>query len=167
MASIYDVPANDLIEKTALELQKLPEIRPPEWAKFAKTGHFKQRPPEREDWWYVRSAAVLRSVARLGPMGVQKLRSKYGGAKDRGHAPEHTYKAGGNILRKILQQLEAAQLVKQASKGLHKGRILTPKGISLLGKAATEVRGPKVEKPKRVAKAKPEPKEQLDEPKME
>ena len=147
MGSIYDVSPNELIERAAVELAKMPEIAPPEWAKFVKTGHFRQRPPEREDWWYVRSAAVLRSVYRLGPIGVSKLRTKYGGKKDRGHRPEKVFRAGGNILRKVLQQLETAQLVKQTSIGVHKGRIITPKGRSLLDKLSTEIAGPRAEKP--------------------
>ncbi len=154
MASIYDVQPNDLIERTAVELAKMPEIAPPEWARFVKTGHFRQRPPIRQDWWYIRAAAVLRSVYKLGPIGVSKLRTKYGGKKDRGHKPEHTYRAGGNILRKVLQQLEAAKLIKQGAVGVHKGRIITPKGISLLDKTATQIRGPKKEKERRVLKKK-------------
>lgn len=147
MASIYDVSPNELIERAAVELAKMPEIAPPEWAKFVKTGHFRQRPPVREDWWYVRSAAVLRSICKLGPIGVAKLRTKYGGKKSRGHKPEKFYRAGGNILRKILQQLETARLVKQATIGVHKGRVITPQGRSLLDKLATEIAGPRPEKP--------------------
>ncbi len=147
MGSIYDVSPNELIERAAVELAKMPEIAPPEWAKFVKTGHFRQRPPTSEDWWYMRSAAVLRSVYKLGPIGVAKLRTKYGGKKDRGHKPAKFFRAGGNILRKVLQQLETAQLVKQTTIGVHKGRVITPKGRSLLDKLATEIAGPRVEKP--------------------
>lgn len=160
MGSIYDVSPNELIERAAVELAKMPEIAPPEWAKFVKTGHFRQRPPAREDWWYMRSAAVLRSVYKLGPIGVEKLRTKYGGKKDRGHKPAKFFRASGNILRKVLQQLETAQLVKQATVGVHKGRVITPKGRSLLDKLATEIAGPKADKPswalkRRIIKKKP------------
>lgn len=147
MASIYDVSPNELIERAAVELAKMPEIAPPEWAKFVKTGHFRQRPPVREDWWYVRSAAVLRSICKLGPIGVAKLRTKYGGKKGRGHKTEKFCRGSGNILRKILQQLETARLVKQATIGVHKGRVITPQGRSLLDKLATEIAGPRPEKP--------------------
>lgn len=172
MGSIYDVSPNELIERAAVELAKMPEIAPPEWAKFVKTGHFRQRPPEREDWWYMRSAAVLRSVYKLGPIGVSKLRTKYGGKKDRGHQPAKFFRAGGNILRKVLQQLESAQLVKQATIGVHKGRVVTPKGRSLLDKLSTEIAGPRIEKPswarkQRIIKKKPEvPKVKPEKPKV-
>jgi small subunit ribosomal protein S19e len=91
------------------------------------------------DWWHVRAAAVLRSVGRLGPVGVSKLRGKYGGKKNRGHKPNQFQKGSGNIIRKVLQQLEAAKLIKQTKVGVHKGRVLTPEGHSLLDKAAVGI----------------------------
>ena len=45
MVSIYQVNPNELIEKLAKELEGFSEIKAPEWAKFVKTGHFKERPP--------------------------------------------------------------------------------------------------------------------------
>ena len=137
---MYDVDAQELIQKTAEELKKIPEIKPPEWAEFVKTGMHKERPPASSDWWYLRSASVLRTVYRLGPIGVSKLRAKYGGKKNRGVKKEHFYKGSGNILRKSLQQLEKAGFVKFAEKGVHKGRIITPKGKSFLDKAAANLK---------------------------
>lgn len=134
---IYDVEPNELIEKTAEELKKIEDIKPPLWALFVKTGRNRERPPINQDWWYIRAAAILRSVYKLGPVGVEKLRVKYGGKKGRGHRTEHFYKSSGNILRKILQQLEKSGFVKKAEKGVHKGRIIAPKGISLLEKVAS------------------------------
>lgn len=139
MARLEDVNANELVEELAVTLKSLPEIKQPKWAGFVKTGHFKERAPARSDWWYVRSAAVLRAVYRLGPVGTSKLRTKYGGKKNRGVASEHSYKGSGSIIRKILQQLESAGLVAKASVGLHKGRIVTPKGRSLLNRIARKV----------------------------
>ena len=150
MATIYDVDANELIEKTVEELKKVDNIKPPAWAEFVKTGMHKQRHPVRPDWWYFRTAAVLRTVYMLGPIGVSKLRTKYGGKKDRGHKTEKVYKGSGSIIRKALQQLEEAGFVKTEKKSLRRGRIVTPQGQSFLDKIATQVRGPKkqVQKPK-------------------
>ncbi|RMF55842.1 30S ribosomal protein S19e [Candidatus Woesearchaeota archaeon] len=141
MVNIYEVPVNDFIERLAEELKKLEQIKAPDWSIFVKTGRHKERPPAREDWWHVRCAAVLRSVYKLGPIGVSKLRRKYGGKKNRGHKPEHSYPGSGSIARKALQQLEAAGLVKQHEKGVHKGRVITPKGVSLLEKTASKMLG--------------------------
>ncbi len=134
--SIIDVSKTKLIEKTAEELKNVKEISPPEWAKFVKTGRHRERPPMREDWWHVRAAAILAKMAHFGPVGVSKLRAKYGGMKRRGHKPGHFYKSSGNIIRKILQQLEKAGLAKKVDKGVRKGRTITPKGLSLLGKSS-------------------------------
>ena len=52
-----------------------------------------------------------------------------------------------------MQQLDAAGLTKQTSKGTHKGRIVTPKGKSLVDKAASQIRQSKPrEMPKMEAK---------------
>src|SRR3989344_641357 len=139
MPTMYDVDSQELINKAAEELKKMPEIKAPEWAPFVKTGMHKEKPPVNKDWWYVRTASVLRTVYRLGPVGVSKLRDKYGGKKNRGVKKEHFYKGSGNILRKALQQLEKAGFVKYNDKGVHKGRIVTPKGRSFLGKIASQI----------------------------
>lgn len=167
MVSIYDVPTNELIEEAAKELQKMPELRAPEWADYVKTGVHRQRLPLRRDWWYVRAAAVIRSVYKLGPIGVSKLRKRYGGRKNRGVAPDKTYKSSGNILRKILQQLELVEFVKQAEKGVHKGRIITPKGKSFLDKIAAKVYTPQAKAKKVQAKKEQEvPKKAVEEKKQ-
>lgn len=139
MTNVLTVNPMDLNLKAADELKKQKIVQPTEWAKFVKTGHHKERLPDDPDWWYHRSAAVLRSIAKLGPVGTEKLRTKFGGLKGRGHKPEHFYKASGSIIRKILQQLEKAGLIKQVAKGVHKGRALTPQGISFLDKIAVQI----------------------------
>jgi small subunit ribosomal protein S19e len=134
---VYEIPKTELIERAAKAMQKFEAIQPPQWAIFVKTGMSKQRQPMRDDWWFVRAAAILRRLSDSeGPIGVQKLRTIYGARKNCGHAPERFYKGSGNILRKILQQLEKAGLAKKVDKGLHKGRIITPQGLSFLGKIA-------------------------------
>jgi len=134
---IYEIPKTELIERASKELQKVTAIQPPQWAIFVKTGMSKQRQPMRTDWWFVRAAAILRRLSDSdGPIGVQKLRTIYGAKKNCGHAPERFYRGSGNILRKVLQQLEKAGFAKKVDKGLHKGRIITPQGLSFLGKIA-------------------------------
>jgi small subunit ribosomal protein S19e len=139
MTHIIEVNANELINKTAEELKRQKMVQPPMWSNFVKTGTSKQRHPDNDEWWYFRAAAVLRTIARLGPIGTQKLRTRYGSKKGRGHKPEHFYKASGSIIRKILQQLEKSSLIKQTQVGFHKGRVLTPQGTSFLDKIAVQL----------------------------
>ncbi len=135
MATIYDVDTAEVIKNTAEALKKADNVKKPDWATFVKTGTGRERPPENEDWWYFRAAAVLRKIYMLGPVGVGKLRTKFGNKKNRGAKPEKFFKGSGKIIRFILQQLEKEGLVKQAEKGVHRGRIITPKGKSLMDKA--------------------------------
>lgn len=139
MTSMYDVNPNKHIAKVKEELKKIDTIKAPAWAPFVKTGMHKERPPVQKDWWYLRAAAVLRAVHKLGPIGTAKLRTKYGGKKNMGVRPEHTFKGSGNIIRKVLQQLEKSGLVIENAKGIHKGRIITAKGKSLLDKTAVAI----------------------------
>ncbi|MBW2966156.1 30S ribosomal protein S19e [Candidatus Woesearchaeota archaeon] len=136
---IHDVYPNDLIEKVAEELKKIDAIKAPEWTKFVKTGVHRERAPAEEDWWYKRAAAVLRTVCVMGPIGVSKLRTKYGGKKRRGHKPPQFRKGSGSIIRKVLQQLDKAGFTKFAEKGVHKGRIITKEGKLFLKKIADSI----------------------------
>ena len=119
----------------AKELKSVKEIAAPEWSRFAKTGTHKKFPPREDDWWHTRAASILRRLYLDGPVGVEKLRTFYGGRKDRGHKPERFKKSGGSHIRKIMQQLEAAGFV-QKSETKQKGRILTKKGLEFVNKVA-------------------------------
>lgn len=139
MASVYDVDPRLLIEAASKELQRNPSIRPPLWSKFVKTGNHKERQPARSDWWFVRAAAVLKTIYSRGPVGVSKLSVKYGGKKRRGAASPKFTRGSGSILRKVLQQLESAGYVKQSKTGVHKGRVVTPEGKSFLDRIAISI----------------------------
>lgn len=132
MTIVYDVDAGKLIEKTAEELKKLKELQMPEWAKFVKTGAAKERHPAREDWWYIRAAAILRKIYLKGPIGVNSLRREYSSKKNMGHKPERVYRAGGKIIRTIVKGLEKEGLIQMIGKGVHKGRIISAKGRKFL-----------------------------------
>ncbi len=136
MVTVRDVEAQKLIEKLKEELKKFEEIKPPPWSFFVKSGVHKERPPEQEDFWFIRAASILRRLYLNGPVGVERLRTYYGGRKQRGTRPARFRKASGNIIRKILQQLEKAGLVEKDKKG----RKLSRKGISFLDRIAYEVK---------------------------
>jgi len=135
--SVREVPASALVKRLSEELKKLKELAPPEWSHFVKTGTHKQRPPEQPDWWYTRAASLLRRIFIDGPVGVQRLRSYYGGRKKRGVAPEHFRRASGKILRTLLQQLDKAGLVVKTERG---GRKLTAKGANMLTAIANRMK---------------------------
>lgn len=138
MTTAYDVPANVLIDKLSLYLKEnIRELQPPIWAAYVKTGSHVERVPQNPDWWYVRTASILRKIYMKGPVGVSRLRKEYGGRKRRGVRPAHFAKAGGNIIRTILQNLEEASLLQKD--GI-KGRALSGKGRSLLDAMSTQIK---------------------------
>ncbi|MBN2459497.1 40S ribosomal protein S19 [Candidatus Woesearchaeota archaeon] len=141
----------------ALAAKLKPILRKPMWADFVKTGVHKERPPTDSDWWFMRGASLLLKVQKLQPIGVSKLRRHYGGRKNRGVAPEHFFKGSGNILRKLLQQLEQVGLIKQDVRAGHKGRVLTPKAVSLIAKTSREVEKLKPKKKDETPVAVPKP----------
>jgi len=136
MTTVFDIPASTLINKVAEELHGVSEIKAPEWAEFVKTGVHKQLPPENPDWWYVRAAAVLRRIYVDGPLGVERMRTVYGGMQDNGSKPSHFRKGSGSIARKVMQQLEAAGYIEKVPAG----RIISAKGRKFLDGVAHSVK---------------------------
>jgi len=118
---------SDVVLKIAEKLEKDKEMNPPEWSKFVKSGANKERPPQQKNWWYLRSAAILKKVHADGPVGIQRLRTRFGSRKRRGHKPAHHYRAGGKVIRTMIQQLEKTGYIQQNKTG-RRGRVITSKG---------------------------------------
>ena len=134
---IYDTNSQEYNLKLAEALKKVPEFQQPEWAEFVKTGPAKERPIDEPDFWYKRAASILKQIYKNKVVGVSRLRTRYGSRKNRGMAPEHFMKAGGKIIRVILQQSDKAGFTEIAKYGRETkkrklGRILTKKGTDFL-----------------------------------
>jgi small subunit ribosomal protein S19e len=134
MVRVFDVDANALLAKTAEKLKAM-GIGKPEFAGVVKSGAHAERPPESEDFWYVRCASLMRQAYVNSEVGVQRMRRHYGGKKNRGVRPEKHVSAGGSVIRKAFQELERAGLMEKGKEG----RKLTAKGKSLLDKSASEL----------------------------
>lgn len=137
MTTPHDVPASKFIDRLAKYLREnVDEVQPLPWSTFAKTGTHVEKQPQNPNWWYTRTASILRKVYIHGPIGLENLRSDYGGRKNRGSKPNRVTKAGGSDIRKILQQLEKAGLVQTTRP---KGRVVTPKGRKLMQEVAGDL----------------------------
>ncbi|MBL7160729.1 MAG: 30S ribosomal protein S19e [Candidatus Aenigmarchaeota archaeon] len=136
MVSIREADTQKLIIKAAEALKGMEGMKMPDWARFVKTGPSRERPPEQDDWWWIRGASVLRKIYLEG-RGISKLRKVYSGRKNRGHQPEKMVRGSGKIIRTLLKQLEGAGMVK-IEKG--KGRVITPLGQKFMDKVAKEVK---------------------------
>lgn len=135
MTTVFDVPAEVLIDTVAEEFKNNDKINPPQWANFVKTGVHKERKPDNPDWWFIRTASIFRRVYMDGPVGVMSLRTFYGGKKDRGVRPEVFRKGSGAIVRGALHQLEDAGFVEK----VEGGRVVTPLGRSYLDKISGKI----------------------------
>jgi len=151
MTTFYDVPANFLIPALAEELKSNDAIKMPEWADVVITGSTRRRPPTQTDWWHTRGAALLRKIARQGPIGVTSLSQEYGGRKNNGSKPNTPGVGSRKVIRILVQQLEDAGLVAtqtgrlvepegRESTQLYNGRVVTPAGQKMLNDVAHKVR---------------------------
>ncbi len=131
MADIRSIEPGKYNISLVAALKKLEEFKKPEWIDFVKSGQHKQRPVNDPDFWYTRGASILRQISIQGIAGVERLRTRYGGRKDRGMKPPQFRKSGGKIIRTLLQQAESAGLIEK-TKGKKAGRQLTKKGREFL-----------------------------------
>lgn len=136
MTTAYDVPADKLISKLGEHLRNDENISPPEWANFVKTGIHREKPPVALDWWYTRTAAVLRKIYIHSPKGVKHISQMFGGSVDKGAKPNTAWSGSKAIIRHTMKQLEKAGLIKTVE---GKGRVILPAGQRLVDNAAHEV----------------------------
>lgn len=131
MADIRAIESGKYNQKLSESLKKIPEFVAPDWANLVKTSTHKNRPTSEDDFWFKRSASILRQIYINGIVGVERLRTRYGGKKDRGKRPPEFRKSGGKIIRTILQQAETAGFLEKV-KEKKSGRKLTEKGKKFL-----------------------------------
>lgn len=148
MATVYDVPIDNLIKNVAEKLKEVEEVHPPDYAYFVKTGVHKERAPEQQNWWYLRAASLMRKVYTDGPVGIERLKTAYGGKKRKGVKKSGFARGSGSIVRDILQQLEKAGYIKTTKQG----RIVTPQGRGFMDKNAKELKETIVEEVPALAK---------------
>jgi len=131
MSDVYEVSAPELVREAAKGLKAVMKQQP-EYLHYVKTGANKERQPDDPDFWYVRSASLLRYVYANGPVGVSRLRTRYGSRKEHTVHRKHHVRAGGSIIQDSLNALEQAGLVRKTKSG----REITAKGRSFLDKVS-------------------------------
>jgi small subunit ribosomal protein S19e len=136
MASVFDVNGSALVHIAAEKLKGVIK-EPPAYIFYVKSGANKERPPLQKDFWYLRSASILRQVYINGPVGTSRLRTRYGGRKQHVVHKQHAKRAGGSVIMDAFSALEAASLIKSTKEG----RIITPKGKAFLDKISNEIKG--------------------------
>lgn len=134
---VFEMNAQEFNLKLAEALKQVPEFEKPDWVDFVKSSCSKERPIEDADFWFKRAASILKQIYKKKSVGVSRLRTKYGSKKNRGSRPEKFKKAGGKIIRTILQQADKAGFteIQKPIKGVRSkkpGRILTQRGKEFL-----------------------------------
>ena len=133
MTDIRNADAGQYNVKLAEALKESGEFEKPEWIILVKTGAAKVRPNIDPDFWFKRAASILRQLYTREVVGVGRLRTRYGGRKNRGSQPAKFVPAGGKIIRTILQQAETAGFIEKFNKkGERAGRKLTAKGRAFM-----------------------------------
>jgi small subunit ribosomal protein S19e len=150
MTTVFDIPAELFNPALAKAMADQDAIVMPDWAGFVKTAVDRERPPAQADWWYARTGAILRKIARNGPIGVTHLAQAFGGKKDNGSMPNTPGVASRHIIRTALQQLEEAGLVEKVPTRvvegedgpvqLYAGRSITAAGQKLVDNVAHSIR---------------------------
>ncbi len=98
--------------------------------------------PYNPDWYFVRMAAIARKVYLRPRIGVGALAHWFGGAKNRGAAPQRFQKAARGVLRHILTQLEKNGVIEtvvlqnENGQKVSAGRAITPAGLRELDRIA-------------------------------
>ena len=148
MVNAHDVPSSRLIGALAEQMKGLPGMQEPEWAHWVKTGSHAESPPTNSDWWFTRAASMMRKLYVHGPVGLTDFERAYGGTKALHYNPKHHRDAGGAAIRRILKQLEQAELVAKTPKG----RVLSPKGRAMLDRTSKQIFATLVEGNKSLAR---------------
>jgi len=133
MKTVYDVQPNVLIASAAQKLKEM-GLAKPSYVDYVKSGADKMRTPQSPDFFYVRCASLLRQAYVNETVGVNSLKTHYGGRKNRGVKPEKHKDASGSIIRRGFMALEKLGLVEKKKVG----RAITGKGKKLLDSVAKE-----------------------------
>ena len=151
MISVKDVPAEAFIKAYAEHLKKAQKIKPIAHVNLIKTGHAQEVTPENEDWFFVRCAALARTLYLRPERGVGSLRHIYGRKHKPGLTKRHHEPGSGKVIRFALQQLQGANILMAYNDKRNKGfkadgdtetkypRIVTPEGHQDMNKIAKNV----------------------------
>jgi small subunit ribosomal protein S19e len=134
MTTIYDVDGNMLVASVAKKLKES-GIKKPAYVDIVKSSAGRERPPSDDNFWYMRCASILRTVYISGPIGISRLRTKYGSNQAHKRSRHHQKRSGGSMIKDAFDVLESHGYVKKNGEG----RVITAKGKSLLDKTSSEI----------------------------
>ena len=140
--TVFDAPANDLINKLAEFFKEKNIIKLPKYALLVKCSRSNDCEPINPDYIYYKAAAICRKlyVTKSKNIGVGSLRSMFSKKERRGSQPPKTFRAGGKIIRELVIQLKNAGYIDNYGKKedeTNSGLFLTKTGRSEMDKIAS------------------------------
>ena len=142
--TVFDAPANDLINKLAEFFKEKNIIKLPKYALLVKCSRSNDCEPINPDYIYYKAAAICRKlyVTKSKNIGVGSLRSMFSKKERRGSQPPKTFRAGGKIIRELVIQLKNAGYIDNYGKKedeTNSGLFLTKTGRSEMDKIASGI----------------------------
>lgn len=124
-ATLRDVNAWRWVKTAAAHFKQEGKLFVPRCTELVKTSHGRERAPQKQDWFYIRCAAVLRAIYLRPGTGYGGLSKRFGNKKNRGSQPEITTKAARGLLHWACRSLEGLKLVTKGKEG---GHVITKEG---------------------------------------
>ena len=142
--TVFDVPANDLINSLAMFFKEKNVIKLPKWSSLVKCSHANEIVPLNPDYMYYKAAAIARMlyITKSKTVGVGSIRTMFGKKERRGAQPAKFMRASGKIIRVLLQQLKENKYVenyKNKDQDVSYGLVLTSNGRTELDKIAAKI----------------------------
>ena len=134
MANIFEIESDKLVKRAADKLREQ-KIAKPAYVDYVKSGAGRDRAPTDDTFWYMRCASILRQTYVNGPIGIAKLRVRYGNRMRHTVAHPHHKRAGGSIIKDAFDTLEKIGYISKTKEG----RVISNKGRSFLDGVANEL----------------------------
>lgn len=134
--TVKDVNSHEFVKMYAEHLKRQGKIELPSWVDLVKTATHKELCPFDQDWYYTRAASIARKIYLRPGTGVGGLTKAYGSRARRGARTEHFHRANSGVIRHILHQLEAINVVEK----VNKGRKISTNGQQDLDRIAGQLR---------------------------
>jgi len=128
---VTDIQSAEFISALSTKLKKMIDFD--ESLLIYKTSCAKELAPLNDDFQYIRLASIMRKMyIRRDPIGTSRLSKIYSSSKNRGSKPSRSQRGSGGLIRKLLQKLEAKNLICQVNDSNKHGRILSNEGHALM-----------------------------------
>ena len=142
--TVFDVPANELINSVAMFFKEKNVIKLPKWSSLVKCSHANEIVPIDPDYMYYKAAAIARKlyITKSKMIGVGSIRTMFGKKERRGVQPSKFMRASGKIIRVLIQQLKENKYVenyKNKDQDVSYGLVLTSNGRTELDKIAAKI----------------------------